>query len=341
MKNFNIDEINISSKLDDVIKNSVYEGYKKNLNENLPNKKQKKFNKNIVAAAIVVIMGSTLIGSLFSKEVVATVKLAMFDIKNYLGVSNNLDEYSTIVNEAISKNGITVQLNEVILDKDEVIVSTTVKSDERLNNNSSIMMFGDVYINGKNLSGSSTGSGKQIDDYTEENVISYTLDEELNNGDLYVEIKYDKVLLTIDGTEKEINGPWSFKFISNGDALSTNTNSINLNNSFTLDNGQKITLTEYKSNPVGEKIYYSIENKDKNNIYSLELRGYDDLGNKVEFYSSHEEMTTGLMKNQTEISKDAKVLTLKPYAVAFPKQSGQMSHDYKEIGEEFTIILKQ
>lgn len=340
MKNFNIDDIKVSSKLDDIIKKSVYEGYDKKLDENSPNKKQKKFNKNIVAAAILGIIGTTLLGSLFSNEVVAAVKLTMFDIKNYLGVNNNLDEYSTIVNEAVSKNGTTIQLNEVILDKDEIIVSTTVKSDESLSNSGSIMMFGNVYINGKKLSGSSVGSGNQIDNYTEENVMSYTLDEELNNGDLYIEIKYDVVLLTIDGNEKQVKGPWSFKFISNGDALSTNTNSITLNNSFTLDNGQKVMLTEYKSNPVGQKIYYSIENKDKNNIYSLELRGYDDLGNEVEFYSSHEEMTTGLMKNQTKISDAAKILTLTPYAVAYPKESGEMSNDYKQVGEEFTIQLK-
>jgi hypothetical protein len=340
MKNLNIDDINVSSKLDDIIKHSVNEGYYKKLNESPLNRKRKNLNKNIVAAAIIGIIGTTFLGSLFSNEVVAAVKLTMFDIKNYLGVNNNLDEYSTIVNEAVSKNGITVQLNEVILDKDEIIVSTTVKSNKNLSNNGNIMMFGDVYINGKKLSSSAGGSGKQIDDYTEENVISYALDEELNTGDLYIEIKYDEALLTIDGNEKQVKGPWSFKFISNGDALSTNTNSITLNNSFILDNGQEIILNEYRSNAIGQKIYYSIENKNKNNLYSLELRGYDDLGNEVEFYSSHEEMTTGLIKNQTKISDDAKILTLTPYAVAYPKESGKMSNDYKQVGEEFTIQIK-
>lgn len=340
MKDINIDDIQVSSKLDDIIKNSVDEGYDTTFNKSLSNKKYKRFNKNIVAATIMVALGVTVFGSIFSNEVIAAVKLTMFDIKNYLGFNDNLDEYSTIVNKAVSKNGITVQLNEVILDKDEIIVSTTVKSDEKLDDNGNIMVFGNVYINGKKASSSSGGYGKQIDNYTKENVLSYTLNKELERGDLYIEIKYDEALLHIGEIETKVEGPWKFEFTSNGDALSKNTNSINLNNSFTLDNGQQITLNEYRGNAVGGKIYYSIENKDRNNIYSLELRGYDNLGNEVKFYSSHEEMTTGLMKNQTELSQDAKALTLTPYAVAFPKESGKMSSDYKQVGDEFTIKLK-
>jgi hypothetical protein len=96
----------------------------------------------------------TAFGSIF----IAAVKLTMFDIKNYLGVNSNLDEYSTVANEAISKNGITIQLNEVILYKDEIIVSTTIKSDKKLGDNGNIMVFGNVYINGKKVSNSAGSS---------------------------------------------------------------------------------------------------------------------------------------------------------------------------------------
>ena len=186
MKDINIDDIKVSSKLDDIIKSSVEEGYDITFSKSLSNKKSKKFTKNIVAATILVALGVTVFGSIFSNEVIAAVKLTMFDIKNYLGVNYNLDEYSTVVNEAISKNGITVQLNEVILDKDEIIVSTTIKSDKKLGDNGNIMVFGNVYINGKKVSNSAGGSGKQIDDYTEESVLSYTLDKELERGDLHI-----------------------------------------------------------------------------------------------------------------------------------------------------------
>lgn len=342
MKNINIDDIKVSSKLDDIIKNSVDEGFEKssNKNKNMLNRRNGKSRKSIVAAAIIVAVGATVFGSIFRNEVIAAVKLTMFDIKNYLGVNKDLDEYKTVVNEAISKNGITIQLNEVILDKDEVIVSTTIKSDKKLDKDIGLMAFGSVYINGKEASGASSGGSKQIDEYTQEMVLSYGLNNELKSGDLYIEIKYDEVTLLIDSKENNIKGPWSFEFTSNGDALSISTNNIELNNSFTLDNGQKVTLNKYRSNSIGQKIYYSVENRDITNPYDLLLRGHDDLGNKVEFYISHEEDTSGLMKNQTEISDDAKILTLAPYAVALPKGGGKMSNDHKQVGEEFTIQIK-
>lgn len=140
--------------MDDIIKIPVDEGYDTTFSKSLSNKKSKKFNKNIVAATILVALGVTSFGSIF----IAAVKLTMFDIKNYLGVNSNLDEYSTVVNEAISKNGITIQLNEVILYKDEIIVSTTIKSDKKLGDNGNIMVFGNVYINGKKVSNSAGSS---------------------------------------------------------------------------------------------------------------------------------------------------------------------------------------
>jgi hypothetical protein len=140
--------------LDDIIKIFVDKGYDTTFIKSLSNKKSKKFNKNIVAATILVALVVTAFGSIF----IAAVKLTMFDIKNYLGVNSNLDEYSTVVNEAISKNGITIQLNEVILYKDEIIVSTTIKSDKKLGDNGNIMVFGNVYINGKKVSNSAGSS---------------------------------------------------------------------------------------------------------------------------------------------------------------------------------------
>ena len=39
------------------------------------------------------------------------------------------------------------------------------------------------------------------------------------------------------------------------------------------------------------------------------------------------------------LSTEAKSLTLTPYAVEFPKESGRMSDDFKPVGESFTIEL--
>lgn len=72
------------------------------------------------------------------------------------------------------------------------------------------------------------------------------------------------------------------------------------------------------------------------------LKGYDDLGNKVDFCLSRENDGTGIFKLTTidgNLNENAKVLSLTPYAVKFPDQNGQLSNDFKKVGEEFTIDL--
>ena len=105
-----------------------------------------------------------------------------------------------------------------------------------------------------------------------------------------------------------------------------------------LENGQKVTLNEYRSNDIGQNIYYSVENKDK--VYDIELRGNDDIGNEVMFYITYESKVEGVLKNKTPIWEGAKLITLTPYAVEFPKKSGKMPDNYKQVGEEFTIEIK-
>jgi hypothetical protein len=57
---------------------------------------------------------------------------------------------------------------------------------------------------------------------------------------------------------------------------------------------------------------------------------------------THEEDGKGIFKLSTidgNLNDDARVLTLTPYAVKFPEQSGKLSNDYKPVGPEFTIDL--
>ena len=140
----------------------------------------------------------------------------------------------------------------------------------------------------------------------------------------------------LNGT-KEIKGPWNFEFTASCEQLSINTIENNINYDFILNNNQKITLNKYTINDIGQKIYYSIENKTEN--YQLELRGLDDLGNEVTFYQSYENNENGLLKPYPQISDKAKILTLTPYAVPFPKESGEANKDYKKVGEQFTINI--
>jgi len=314
----------------DIEKRRIKKKFKKTIHKN-----EDKKNKGVAVAVAAGVLAVTLFGTNIGNEAIANIRLMASDVGNYLGISKDLSDYKTAVGKTITKDGVTIQLNEVILDKDELIVSTTLKSDTKLEEDGIIATSEDVYINGKNISSGSGGSSNQIDDYTMESVISYGLDEEIPNGDLNIKIEYGNAY--IDGVEKR-KGPWLFEFKTNGDQLAIETIESNIDYDFKLENGNKIILEKYTSNAVGQKIYYSVEGK--GGTYDIELRGKDDLGNEVKFNLTREAYGKGIMKG-SKTSDDAKTLTLTPYAVAFPKESGKMSNDFKQVGEEFTIEINK
>lgn len=303
--------------------------------------KKSNYKKGIIAAASVVVVGLGILGSNVGTYAFETLGVIVHDISDALGIKKDIAEYKTVVNQGITKNGIKVKLNEVILDNDEIIVSTTATSDKKLGESGNIHISGDVYINGRRVSEGSSGSGSQLDDYSMESVISHSLDnidEDDLKGDINVKIKYNDALID----SKVIRGSWVFEFKTNGDELRAKTKEIKLDNKFIYDNGGNIKLEKYTSNDIGQKIYFSLDSKAHD--YNMELRGYDDLGNKVTFYISRIRGDKGIFKIESIdglVNENAKELKLTPYATEETKTSGQSSNDYKVIGEEFTINLEK
>ena len=66
------------------------------------------------AAAFVLILGGS--SAPVRQNVYAQSRQIMESLSTLLGVEEDLSPYSTVVGKSVSKNGITVTLNEVILD---------------------------------------------------------------------------------------------------------------------------------------------------------------------------------------------------------------------------------
>lgn len=312
-------------------------------------KAQRKNRKGIaVAAAVVIVVGSIgLFGTDAGAEIMASVSES---ISESLGIQKNLENYNTIINKSVTDNGITIQLNEVILDKsqNQLIISDTISSTNILKENDSYCSDKTIYINNKKVKFFSEGGGRRrIDEYSCQSVYEYDLnslkDMDLS-GDLNIKIEYSKVMVNYENPKK---GKWVFQFKTNGDALKIDTKEITLNNSFVLENGEKVILEKYTSNALGQNVICRIENYNKNEDYDVMLKGTDDLGNKIEFYvTTASKKSMVLRYNNLDINLDrnldenAKELILTPYAVKYPKESGKMSNDYEQTGEEFNISLE-
>lgn len=335
--NINLEELS-KDKFDDIEKKQIKNKFKKSINKD----KNKNRKKDIIAATIVGAISIGIIGSNFGTSVAAAIRFASIDIGSFLGISKNLDMYKTTVDKTESNNGITIKLNEAVLNGNELVVSTTINYDKNNSKIKSIHAFGEIFINGNKMSTSSAGTGKFIKDSEFQDVSTYSIKSLQLKGNSDVKIVYSSILL--NGEEVKIN-PYIFEFTTNGDKLASDTVRLPINHSFTLENGNIVKITNYESNSISKKFALTIENnKNSKTVYGIQLRGYDDCGNKIVFEPVNMSDKQGMLKLSTvlgqEISDKATKITLSPYAIAYPEQNIRLSSDYKQVGEEFTVKVK-
>ncbi|MGL4799703.1 MAG: DUF4179 domain-containing protein [Cellulosilyticaceae bacterium] len=221
-----------------------------------------------VAAAAVIAFGA--MGTIPS---MATSNETMYKIAHLLGIEKNLASYETIVGQEVTKEGIAIKINEVILNNNELLVSVTTTMDKIEKENFSAPL-GRIYINGKDVNKGASGTTKIINDTTAVTLISFPL-EEMPQGDIDV-----KVQLTTPLTNVTRSPHWNFEFKTNGDALRADTQVVEIQKTYSLKNGKEITLDRYESNEVGQKIIYS--GKEGREGF-IEVRGVDEKGNEIIF----------------------------------------------------------
>lgn len=303
------------------------------------NRKSSSIYKKYISIACIVLLITGILTTNISPFINVYANIIVNDIASLLGIERNISSYKTIINQPITKKDITIQLNEAILNNDELIMSTTIKSKEKINIKTSLGIFiENIYINGKLIQGGISGGTSKLNDYTLETIRTYKNIPTNLNGD--VNIKY--IIKSVKINDKTINNSWVFKFKTNGDELLQKTKSIPLNYSFTLENGQKITLNKYTSNDIEQIIYFTIYSKFKK--YDILLKGADNLGNKITFYTDSGNKNKGKLKLSNfhgNLNPKTRILTLTPYYEKLPEKSGKMSGIIKKCGSSFTIDLEK
>lgn len=310
--------------------------------------KRNSHKKLIGAACAAVILCGLAMTDAGSMAVYAAGESAAYHISNFMGLNRNLQDYATVIGTSQSDNGYTIRLNEVILDQESLVVSTNVYKDGATPEETQQLLemgipTGMVYVNGwPVLGGASGGAYRNENDNSVGSVIRYDLDGIDTSGELDIKLVFHNISLQ----EGCPTGTWKFHFMADGSALAADTVTIPVNHSFTLENGVTVTLTDYTSNVLGQRVYFTLEGgtATERSDYHLRLEGTDDLGQPIVFEVSrmNGKEGTGYMEWQLlgeKIAAETKSLTLTPYAVAFPKESGRMSNDYEAVGEPFTIDI--
>lgn len=341
-------EINIDGYEKEVLNDMEKQKLKNNFKRSL--KKKFNFKKfGTIAAALLISIGifsQTTMGKSVYANAESKVSEITYSIGKALGFKKNIEPYTNVIGEVKEDKGIEVKLNEVIIDKDELILSTIVYMDRTVDG---LDFDFDIYIDGKKTERPGGGGDlKKIDD--SKNIffnIAYTNIKELNTTkNMDIKIVLNNLNYNIGTSMDNIVGEWVFEFNANGAELAKNTYTFPLDYSFNIGE-KKYILEEFRSNPMGQKIFGKIEN-DSGDHYII-LEGYDDLGNKVSFSSTSESQDDNLNLtnlvfeyDEDQLSDETKYITLTPYAsipVPIGENKNNPKYDLKPVGEEFTIFL--
>lgn len=265
-----------------------------------------------------------------------------YSIGQALGIERNIEPYANVVNQVVESNGVEMKLAEVIIDKDELILSVITRTDKPVQ---WLNFDYDIFINGKKVRNySASGTGGPIDKSQRDFNTVYAIDisgiDTMGDVDLKVVLKNLSYYLGDEITEK-VKGKWKFEFVASGSELTANSRTLAIDHEFYIGD-TKYTLEEFRYNPVNQKIYGKAEGQSAVS-YDVDLRGWDNLGNEVKFYLSRVSdgnLTFNYQNFDGDLSNEITSLTLIPYAVKLPEQSGKISGDWQQVGEEFTIYLK-
>ena len=266
--------------------------------------------KTAVAGIILLIMvGCTL---RYQEDVKAALQRVTSWIGQALGIKNgDTDSYTNVVGKSISRDGITITLNEIVMDSKNLWIAYSDSEDlndknhtgkeqtkkdltsqdtdsDTQNTIEDKILFTEVRINGQEIH---QGLGQRTvnNNALSENPITvedFTIGEEINTeGTVNIEFKVWSIAMSDAETWENIQKiqantqPYTFKLATSKEELEKNTVDLNLNQNIKMDSNV-LNLTEFRWNPFESTIYGMYHGT----VYidsDYYLLGTDDQGNKI------------------------------------------------------------
>lgn len=317
---------------------------------------KKKNFRDVTAAACAALM--LLAGTVFfGDEVHAMMKQISFSIGNALGISSDLADYRKVVNSSITDGEYIVTLQEVAATEEKLIISYTIgredgQSPEELidasggaNLEKGIYPETDLYINGEKAQSAILADYRFIDE--EKTVVGAVAQLQFltSETDITQENEYKIGFYRNRWNIAFHVGEFSFK--ADGTDLIADTKRTDINKTFELPDGVKVTLNELAINELEQRISYSLS---AYTHYIIKVRAVDSAGNQAEFGTRVQGSESGYMQNgrtvydgrvyDSRLDDNAETVTMTLYAVELLNESGKAGCDYEQIGENFELKLR-
>ncbi|WP_055667019.1 DUF4179 domain-containing protein [Desnuesiella massiliensis] len=212
---------------------------------------------------------------------------AIKDFTNYK--NSDIDSYKTVIEQSVSYNGITISLNEVVLDENQLLMAYTVTQD-KVDFSKTSFPYTRLYINGKEVRIGSGGSHMDVDKHTRRYIESKDVDTANMDDNVEIKIVFEK-RHGYSPQDEIWNGKWEFIFNASKEKLMSSTRRIAINKTLSLPDNGSVTIKNITITPISTSINSTSECVDKerkgNNIIEVDYALYDEKGNKVDPVSIH------------------------------------------------------
>ncbi|MDE7016116.1 MAG: DUF4179 domain-containing protein [Lachnospiraceae bacterium] len=300
--------------------------------------RQKSFRRGMAAAACAAALVCSV--AVFGEEVHAAIAQISWSISSALGLSKDLAAYRNVVRTSETDKGYVITLQEVVAAEGKVVVNYTLQREDGEAMEAVMIPIAELAINGKKIYSGSSGGGRFLDE--EHTVTGVDMSYDVDDIDMAQENQFRLTFHELD-VESDVKGKWEFQFYAEGADLIADTVRIPIQKEFVIEDGVSVTLEELSTNELEQRIGYHIEGS---STYIVMVQAEDDTGRKIQFstrrfdgrngdgYMQNEEMTDG-----GRIADNAGSVSLTLYATKLPEESGQMSHDYVQIGETIEVDI--
>ncbi len=311
----------------DILKHKLFKEKKQMRNIN-----NRMIKRILATAACAVLVASTSLGSVTA---FATTNPIAHSIANVFGLTNNLDDYATVINQGETKDGITVSLGEVVYDREnnKLIVATSITSEDAvIEEGRTWSPHLRLYINGEHMNTAQQESQQIVDENTIEFVNVFMLREQFDD-----DIDVNVYVAGVNVNDVYIEERWEFEFTTNGDELSQSTFTQDIGLPVELGGGVDIMLERLTINPIYTSIFYSTD--DLFFGKTVYIRGTDNLGNPVEFHPAP--IVEGgyggealIDSSEYTLTEEVEFMTLQVYTNVTSENGAT---EYVPVGTEFIV----
>lgn len=270
---FNRVEIDLKEYDNTSLSNNEIEKIKNRVSQKL--NKKKRFNYKGLVAAIGV---SIVVISIFNNDIVSA-HIGKFSdsFKEFFNISESKDytDYTTAIGETVIDNNISVMLEEVIIDNNQLIISSIVDySNVKDINNDRIFdgvedytVFQNINLNGKEYRDNHS-IVSQIHENKAKYITFINIDNVVSNAFLNCIISYEFYPIDSEQSDamnsylgKKVEGSWDFRINMNSSNISDTVKKISIseNNQLEFKNGDLLTINEVVRSDISIKVYYDLE----------------------------------------------------------------------------------